>query len=130
MLIEEFVVGIMADRNNKKRLFDYVMGKVLNDLQMHANKEKGLDEDYSKSLNLLNIIRMLAILSPLYLQFEGKKNYKGLFSYLIKKCSKRILKDYNFSSLQTASNKGMEIKYLLYSQKEMICFVSSLSHLV
>jgi hypothetical protein len=111
------VVGITADPTHKKKLFDYVMGKVLNDLQMHVDKEKRLEEDYSKNLNLLTIIRILAILSPLYLQFEGKKNYKGLFNYLIKKCSKRILKDYNISSLQGASAKGAEIKYLLYSQK-------------
>jgi hypothetical protein len=124
------VEGIRADQTNKKRLFNYVIGKVLDDLQTHVNKGKGVTEEYEKSLNMLTIIHMLAILSPLYLQFEGKKSYKSLFNYLIKKCSRRLLKDYNFSSLQVASGKGTEIKYLLYSQKEMICFVSSLSHLV
>jgi len=32
-------------------------------------------------------------MSPLYLMYEGKETYKKIFNYIIKKCTKKIIKD-------------------------------------
>lgn len=70
---------------------------------------------------------MLGILSPLYLEFKGKKAYKQLFSYLIRKCSRKLVRDGPYFK---PTAKGEEIKYVLYSQKETISFLDALAHLV
>jgi hypothetical protein len=51
-----------------------------------------------------------------------------MFDYIIKKCTKKIMRDNNLSTGSTS--KGYDIKYVLYAQKELNAFVYSLSRLV
>lgn len=51
-----------------------------------------------------------------------------MFDYIIKKCTKKIMRENNLSTGPTS--KGYDIKYVLYAQKELNAFVFSLSRLV
>jgi hypothetical protein len=51
-----------------------------------------------------------------------------MFDYIIKKCTRKIIRENNISTAPTG--KSYDIKYVLYAQKELNAFVLSLSRLV
>jgi hypothetical protein len=64
---EELVKGISANKERHKPIFVYIQKQILEDLQLYTAKDKGgvIPED-KKGLNLLTVVRMLGIISPLY----------------------------------------------------------------
>jgi hypothetical protein len=52
-----------------------------------------------------------------------------MFDYIIKKCTRKIIRDNN-TSTTPMNKKGYELKYVLYAQKELNAFVLALSRLV
>lgn len=130
LIIELFVKVITHDKRRYRSLFIHMRDRVNNDLAFHVNKtkeEKALEEN--KGLKLLTIIRLLGLMAPLYLEYEGKESYKKIFNYIIKKCSKRIIQDNHYQSLEVKDN-FYEIKYILYAQKELKQFIAALAQMI
>ena len=47
----------------------------------------------NKGFNLLTVVRMIGLMAPAYLEYEGMAYYKNVFNSIIKKCTRMIIKD-------------------------------------
>jgi hypothetical protein len=64
---EELVKGISANRERYRSIFIYIQKQILEDLQLYTAKEKEKEKvEESKALNMLTVVRLLGIISPLY----------------------------------------------------------------
>ena len=91
ILVEAIVNGISHNKSKEnQKIFHLIRHKIEKDLEEVSRVR--LPNEGKKGLGLLTIIRLIGVLSPLYLEFQGPKVYQNLFQYIIFRSTKKMLK--------------------------------------
>ena len=95
ILTELLVKYMLRDKEKYKYLFTVIINKILNDLSNHENKKKDEKNDGNekKGFSLLTVVRLIGLMAAAYLEYKGPVEYRKVFNYVIKKCTKKILLD-------------------------------------
>lgn len=96
---EQMVVGITENYEKYKFVYNFLQKQIFEDLEVvEKGDEKEKDKEEKKNLNLLAIIKLLGIIAPLYVHYEGQQNFKDMFNFVMRKCSKKVIKEHNLNN--------------------------------
>ena len=91
-LTEMFVKEMLKKPEKHQKLFSFINDKVNNDLSNHSNKNKEeANSEDKKGFSLLTVVRLIGLMAPVYLEYQGIAYYKKIFNYIIKKCTRKIM---------------------------------------